>query len=94
MEFGKYRGDGVIAFGITKLPYDEKETYQKAQYYYSGQRYNKGFLFHSGDYYLEIFTEDLSELDIDNFKLQDRRMSKDYIMKTYKYLYVRVVIPQ
>lgn len=96
MELGKYQGDDTIAFGIVKLPYDEKEIIQKAQYYYSGKRYDetKRCIFHSGNYYMELFTENLSNMDIENLKFQDSRLDREYITKTYKNLYVRIIKPE
>ena len=93
MELGKFQGDDTIAFGIVKLPYDEKEIIQKAQYYYSGKRYEetKGCLFYSGDYHMEVYTNELSNADIENFKLQDKRLDREKVMKIYKYVYVRVL---
>ena len=75
---------------------DEKEIIQKAQYYYSGKRYDetKGCIFHSGNYYMECFTQDLSNIDLENFIIQDRRLDREKVMKTYKNLYIRIIIPE
>lgn len=94
MELVNNRGKLSIAFGIMKMPYDEKELIQKASYYYAGKRYDSicgGCIFHSGSYYLEPYTAELSIPDIENFKIQDKRINEENIRKMYKYVFVDVV---
>lgn len=92
MELAYNRGRLSIAFGIMKMPYDEKELIQKASYYYAGKRYDrcKGCIFHSGSYYLEPHTAELSIPDIENFMIQDKRLNEESIRKLYKYVFVDV----
>ena len=64
MNICTHKGTPTVAFGIMDMRnYSEKEIIQKASYYWSGIQYEKckGCMFHSGDYYLEPFTEELSE---------------------------------
>lgn len=88
---GMYMGYPTIAFGIMKMPYDKKEVIQKASYYLAGIQYEKcsGCMFYSGEYYLEPFTEELSNLDMNNFMIQDKRLDEAEIRR-YKYVYVRI----
>ena len=66
---GTYTGIPVVALGMMKMPYNEKEVIQKASYYLAGIQYEKcnSCLFYSGEYCLEPFTEELSNLDVHNF---------------------------
>lgn len=94
MELGYNRGRLSIAFGIMKMPYDEKELIQKASYYYSGKCYDdkcKGCVFYSGSYYLEPYTVELDIPDINNFMIQDKRLDEENVRKMYKYVYVNIV---
>lgn len=94
MELANNRGKLSIAFGIMKMPYDKKELIQKASYYYAGKRYDNkcvGCIFHSGSYYLEPYTAELSIPDIENFMIQDKRLDEGNIRKMYKYVFVDVI---
>lgn len=94
MELGYNRGKLSISFGIMKMPYDEKELIQKASYYYAGKLFDKkykGCIFHSGSYYLEPYTAELSVPDIENFMIQDKRLDERNIRKMYKYVFVDVI---
>ena len=88
-----YNDCPTIAFGIVKIPYDTKEIIQKASYFWSGIRYEKCkyCIYYSGEYYLEPFTEELNDEDLHNFKIQDNRLSDEYIRQHYKYLFVKII---
>ena len=91
---GTYTGIPVVSFGIMKMPYDEKEIIQKASYHLAGIQYEKcnGCLFYSGEYYLEPFTEELSNLDVHNFIIQDKRLDEETVRNMYKYVYVKIIL--
>lgn len=90
---GTYTGIPVVALGMMKMPYNEKEVIQKASYYLAGIQYEKcnGCLFYSGEYYLEPFTEELFDLDVYNFMIQDKRLDEEEIRRNYKYVYVKII---
>lgn len=92
MELVMYKGSSVIAFGIVDMlrEYNEKEIIQKASYYLAGIQYDKctDCTFHSEEYYLDIFTEELLASDMNRF--YDRMLSDKQIRKRYKYVFVKV----
>lgn len=93
MELVNNKGKLSIAFGIMKMPYNEKELIQKSSYYYAGKRYDtrcKGCIFHSGSYYLEPYTAELNIPDIENFMIQDKRLNEETVRRLYKYVFVDV----
>jgi hypothetical protein len=93
---GTYAGTPVVSLGIMKIPYDKKEIIQKASYYLAGIQYEKcnGCLFYSGEYYLEPFTEELSNLDVHNFMMQDKRLDEETVRNMYKYIYVKIILSE
>ena len=74
-----------------KMPYNEKEVIQKDSYYLAGIQYEKcnGCLFYSDEYYLEPFTEELSDIDLLQF--MNSFTNEKEIRGRYKYVFVKVI---
>ena len=92
MNICTYKGNPTVVFGIMDMHnYSEKEIIQKASYYWSGIQYEKckGCMFHSGDYYLEPFTEELSDIDLLQF--MNSFTNEKEIKDRYKYVFVKVI---
>ena len=92
MNIYTHKGTPTVAFGIMDMRnYSEREIIQKASYYWSGIQYKKckGCMFHSGDYYLEPFTKELSDIDLLQF--MNGFTNEKEIRNRYKYVFVRVI---
>ena len=86
MNIYTHKGTPTVAFGIMDMRnYSEKEIIQKGITY----KKCKGCMFHSGDYYLEQVTKELSDIDLLQF--MNGFTNEKEIRNRYKYVFVRVI---
>lgn len=101
--WGTYRGDKCLYFGIKDIPDNikelEKDIIQQASGYIAGMRYDEkpdNVVFYSGEYHLEMFTEELNDMEVEMYRSQykwdaDRRNWRAIVRKHHKKVYAKVL---